>query len=284
MFLVLANILVVVGACILAGALFIIRRLIVQLPTRKIGSKWYVLAGLILIFIAGYFGYMVFFWGKQEAWHDLIVPGIFFLGACFVWLTATLSLQTVFDVRRMVLLEHENITDPLIGIYNRRHLDRRLGEEVARAQRYAFPLSVLLLDVDHFKHVNDKYGHQAGDRVLAHLGKLLLESVRETDEVARYGGEEMLIMVPHTPVLSAAHLAERIRHYIETHPLLLSNADEKTDTLFFTVSIGVSALDNRVNSSQKLVQSADKALYQAKEQGRNRVVIGKAISEGGEAS
>ena len=284
MFLLAANLLAITGACILAWALFIVRCLIAQLPIRKTSAKWYALAGMILVFILGYFGYVVFFWGEQIAWHDLIVPVIFFLGACFVWLTVKLSLQTVLDVRRMVLLEHENITDPLIGIYNRRYLDRRLDEEVERAQRYALPLSILLLDVDHFKHVNDKYGHQTGDRVLVHLGKLLMESVRKTDEVARYGGEEILIVLPHTPILSAAHMAERIRRHVETHPLLLDQGEEKASTISFTASIGVAALDSATDSSRALVQSADAALYQAKQEGRNRVAIGNAPPEGSTAN
>jgi len=139
---------------------------------------------------------------RHTAWLDLIVPSVFFFGAGFVWLTATLSLHTAIDIRRVTVLEHENITDPLIGIYNRRYLDRRLQEEFIRARRYSLPLSVLLLDIDHFKRVNDAYGHQVGDLVLSYLGKLLLSAIRATDIIARYGGEEILIRSEHNCVFS----------------------------------------------------------------------------------
>jgi diguanylate cyclase (GGDEF)-like protein len=99
----------------------------------------------------------------------------------FVWLTTSLSLQTAVDLRRMDLLETENITDPLTKVYNRRYLDRRLEEEVARAERYALKLSVLMLDIDHFKRINDTYGHQGGDVTLSTLGNLLKASLRDVD-------------------------------------------------------------------------------------------------------
>jgi diguanylate cyclase (GGDEF)-like protein len=269
-----ASVLVIAGACLQAVALIPVRRLIVQLPHGTIRSKWYVMTALIMAFIAGYLGYAGAFWNQHENWQDLLVPAVFFFGAGFVWLTATLSLQTALDVRRMAHLERENITDPLIGIFNRRYLDRRLGEEIARAKRHAIPLSILMLDIDNFKRVNDTYGHQAGDLVLAHVGKLLLEAVRESDVVARYGGEELLVIAPNTPDPLAVTLAERIRHQTETHPLVLDSVSGKQ--IQITVSIGVAALDGNTKTLQKLVQHADEALYRAKQEGRNRVVVSKS--------
>jgi len=125
----------------------------------------------VVFFLAGYLAFAAFNWGKLDRPSDLLVPGVFFFGAVFVWLVTALSLQTVVDLKRMSTLEHENITDALMGIHNRRYLDSRLDEEVARAKRYGLELSVLLMDIDHFKEINDRYGHQVGDLTLANLGR-----------------------------------------------------------------------------------------------------------------
>ena len=101
------------------------------------------MTALIVLFLAGYVGYAAILWDSHSRPLDLIVPGVFFLGACFVWLSANLSLQTATDVMRVSLLERESMTDPLTGVFNRRYLDRRLGEEVAKARRYGLPLCAL---------------------------------------------------------------------------------------------------------------------------------------------
>ena len=229
------------------------------------------MVALIVVFVVGYVSYLVVFWGRAADGSALIVPGIFFLGAGFVWLTANLSLQTATDIRRVVLLEKDTITDPLIGIYNRRYLDRRLEEECARARRYQLPLFVLLLDIDHFKRVNDLYGHPAGDQVLIYLGKLILQAIRESDIVARYGGEELLIIAPNTSAASAMSLAERLRQTVETHALMLSSGSDQRQEVRITVSIGVAGTTREMADPRQLFENADVALYRAKQEGRNRV-------------
>lgn len=270
----LANALVIAGICILIFSLIQTRRIIITLPYSQVRQRWYILAGLIVLFIGGYFGYIVDNWGRYETWTDLIVPGVFFFAAGFALLTVSLSLQTAFDIRRVTLLEQENITDYLMGIYNRRYLDRRLEEECARSRRYNLPISVLLIDVDHFKHINDTYGHQTGDVTLKTMSTLVLEMVRETDIVARYGGEEIAIIAPNTPPSLASVLAERLRQHIEQHELLIPNGANRQPAIRITVSIGVAAgLNQEARNSKLLVRKADKALYQAKQTGRNRIVI-----------
>jgi diguanylate cyclase (GGDEF)-like protein len=237
---------------------------------------WRVLGALILVFIAGYLIYAGIFWNRHQNGFDLIVPTIFFLGACFVWLTAKLSLQTTHDVRRVVLLERESIIDAMTGIYNRRYLDRRLHEEFAKAQRHALPLSILLIDIDHFKHINDEHGHQVGDLVLIHLSKLILSNIRHSDIATRYGGEEFLIMAPNTAISAAGELAERLRQQVEAHPLKLARTDESHTQreIGMTASIGVTTFTQEDNNSiQKLVHESDMALYRAKQGGRNRVAV-----------
>lgn len=270
---ILANSLVIAGMCVLIGALIPVRKLITQLPSGHVRRSWYELTVLIILLIVGYTSYTVSFWSRYSNWVDFIVPGVFFFGAIFVWLTTSLSLQTAFDVRRVTLLEQENITDPLIGIYNRRYLDRRLGEELARARRYNLPLSVLLIDIDHFKQINDTYGHPVGDALLSHLGKLLLNAIRDSDLAARYGGDELLILAQNTTASAAGILAERLRQHVKTNQLVLSSDASQRQEIQVTVSIGVAGLGQEVTDSQSLIECADKALYRAKEEGRNCVII-----------
>jgi diguanylate cyclase (GGDEF)-like protein len=272
---ILANVLVITGAAVLIGALVPVRHLVSKLPRGTIAAKWRALTALIVLFVLGYVAYAAAFWSRHAIWSDVIVPSVFLFGAIFVWVVARLSLQTAIDLRRVALLERENVTDPLTGVYNRRYMDRRLEEEVARARRYAHPLSVLLVDVDYFKRINDTHGHQAGDEVLKHLGELIMNAVREVDVVTRYGGEELLIIAPDATLDTALSLAERLRLHAESHELVLTSAAAGQRVIRFTISIGVASFDPDVTDGKNLVRHADEALYQAKGGGRNRVVAYK---------
>ncbi len=263
--------LVLTGAFIMLVALLPIRRLIAKLPAGPMRNRWYAMLVMIVLFFIGYLAYTKVFWNNHSRPIDLIVPAIFFLGACFVWLTAALSLQTTSDVMRITLLEHESITDSLTGVFNRRYLDHRLTEDVATAHRYKLALSVLMIDIDHFKHVNDRFGHQAGDLVLASLGEIISKVLRESDYVARYGGEEFLVVALYTPLPDAAELAERL--HVQAESIGLSLPDQ-ADGLKVTVSIGVASLGGDIDSSERLIQVADANLYRAKEAGRNRIDTG----------
>jgi diguanylate cyclase (GGDEF)-like protein len=169
--------------------------------------------------------------------------------------------------------------DGLTTLYNREHFDERLAEELLRHQRYAQPLSLLLLDLDHFKRINDTYGHQTGDQVLREMSKILRETVRATDYVARYGGEEFVIILPHTEEPQAWVLAERLR-------LKIAKMRFRHENRFFnaTSSIGIATLrPGSLNAHQDLVQDADRALYLAKANGRNMVIAApqdKAAAQG----
>ena len=269
-----ANILTFAGVCLLVASLFPVRRLVSQLPAGgSLQQKWNVLSLLILFFIFGYISYIIVYWDRSSEDVDLIVPMVFFFGAFFVLLVGKFVLQTTIDIKQISVLKYETITDPLIGIYNRRHFNQKLTEEILRAHRYNFQLSMLLLDIDHFKNVNDTYGHYVGDLILKSLGHLLLKNVRETDIVARYGGEEIAIIATHTSVSAAADLAERLRHVTET--LVKVPADEQKDgqTVNITVSIGVAGLDREIIDNQSLIERTDRALYKAKQRGRNRVIV-----------
>ena len=270
----LAQALVFGGALILVWALVPIRGLIGQLPSGAVRNRWYVMTALIVLFLLGYVGYAAAFWNSHSILVDLIVPGVFFFGACFVWLTGNLSLQTAMDVMRVGLLERETLTDPLTGVFNRRYLDRCLSQEVASARRYGLPFSALLLDIDHFKQINDGHGHQVGDEVLASLGKIIAGELRDPDVVARYGGEEFLVMAVNTPLSGAIDLAERLRKRIESHGFNLPGVPDAEGRICATVSIGVASLGDAIDSAEKLVHAADRNLYRAKYGGRNQVIAG----------
>lgn len=268
---------VLLGAGILIFSIFSVRKLIRQLPDGIVRRNWYILNGLIIFFIFGYLSYAMVLGHRSVSLTDIVVSLIFFFGACFVWLVNTLSLKTALDVRRISMLEHENITDTLIDIYNRRYFDRRIEEEFERAYRYGLPLSILLIDIDHFKRVNDTYGHQAGDTVLKNLGKFLVDAVRNTDIVARYGGEELCIIATNTMGAAAAELADRLRQVIGDTAMVPADEKRGLPPVHITVSIGVSAVHKDIKTSEELLKSADIALYKAKDEGRNQVIAASEV-------
>jgi two-component system cell cycle response regulator len=165
------------------------------------------------------------------------------------------------------MLEDLSTLDGLTGLYNYREFHRRLADEVQRSWRYGRPFSLLILDIDGFKAVNDTYGHLAGDEALRGVAALIRQEVRPVDEVARYGGEEFAILLPETAGPGAFAMAERIRDIAATHPITI--APERTVGL--TVSIGVATYPHDADSEEKLIGAADQALYAAKNAGRNLV-------------
>jgi diguanylate cyclase (GGDEF)-like protein len=163
-------------------------------------------------------------------------------------------------------------TDPVTGLRNRRYVSEFLSLEVLRSVRYRTPLAVLLLDLDHFKRINDGHGHRVGDSVLQVVADTLRASLRATDIAGRYGGEEFLVVLPQTDLAGAAVLAERVRAAIEETAIDVG----APEPLAVTVSVGVAALDEHARSAEQLVERADAALYAAKDAGRNRIAVGAA--------
>lgn len=156
-------------------------------------------------------------------------------------------------------------TDPLTGLTNRRQLEELLDTEMSKARRHSRPLAALMTDIDHFKSINDTYGHDAGDKVLAKVAQALRSTCRKEDIVARYGGEEFIVILPDSPAAATVECAERIRKTIQETPH--PGIDRPV-----TASFGA-ALFLTSDSQESLIKRADTALYEAKESGRNRVVL-----------
>lgn len=195
----------------------------------------------------------------------LVVGGILF--GFFYWLVGRVGAQ--METQRRMLTDMA-MRDGLTKLLNHRTFYTLLEKEVARTQRYDKPLSVLMLDIDHFKRVNDTYGHVVGDMILAGLSSVISSQVRNVDSVCRYGGEEISIILPETGVEEAAQVAERIRSATEEHHFDIGQGQSTG----ITISIGVASLPSQETSVEKLVALADKALYDSKEGGRNRVCQG----------
>lgn len=164
-------------------------------------------------------------------------------------------------------MELHSKVDGLTGVLRRQAFMDRLDEEIKKANAFSSPFCLLMIDLDHFKAVNDGHGHAAGDAVLARVGQILKESVYETDVVGRYGGEEFIILLPHAQLDGVVRKAESIRARFERE--IITSGFER---LRITVSIGLSHFPTHGRAGQELIGCADKALYQAKESGRNRVI------------
>lgn len=166
-------------------------------------------------------------------------------------------------------LEKLSITDYLTGIYNIRYFYHRIAEEFSRSQRYASPISCLMLDIDHFKKINDFYGHKVGDMVLKEFATILKKHSRKSDVLARYGGEEFILLLPETPTEGAIAEAERIRECVRSHRFRSLGGKQAV-----TVSIGISNYPHpKIKTHDDLIAYADTALFNAKNSGRNQVSV-----------
>lgn len=176
--------------------------------------------------------------------------------------------MSLTDLRLRETLKTQAIKDPLTGLYNRRHMTASFEREISRARRHDDTLGVIMIDIDHFNVFNDTYGHDLGDRVLAEIGSFILKNIRDEDIACRYGGEEMIIILPGASLRNTHHRAEQLRTGIEE--LVVELYDEEHTV---TASLGAAIFPKHGAVAEKVIKAADCALYQAKNRGRNRVVI-----------
>jgi diguanylate cyclase (GGDEF)-like protein len=178
------------------------------------------------------------------------------------------ALENVWEIEEV---NRRAETDPLTGLANRRRFDESLQRELSHSDRFGHPVSLVLVDIDHFKRVNDSHGHEAGDAVLRTISRLLADGVRTVDLCARFGGEELAILLPQTTAAGAFELADRLRRRIAGRPITYNDAE-----IVVTASFGVASYPEVVHTRDALFQAADAALYGAKHDGRNCVRLADA--------
>jgi diguanylate cyclase (GGDEF)-like protein len=260
-----------VGLVLHVGSLREMTRNIADIKRGPLRFRWNVLRSIVLLLAISYIGYIaqLLAEGEEQAGikEDLLVGTAAVLVSLFVYGVAELSFQTVKDFRdisRFKKLAHQ---DQLTGVFNRRHFDLALEEAVKNALCNREPLSLIAIDIDHFKSINDEYGHSSGDAVLRAVCDAIIRQCRNTDIIARYGGDELMIIVLGD-VTTAVTLAERVQSIVENLEVELATHA----TLRVTVSIGLTTIAFG-DSPNTLFTRADAALYEAKRLGRNRIKI-----------
>jgi diguanylate cyclase (GGDEF)-like protein len=223
----------------------------------------------IIVLVAGYLAYV--------SLADLI-PGFrnFFGQRSFERSVLTLGFVVILIISLSGLaasgkLAALAIKDGLTGLFNQSYIKARLQEEIDRSERYQHPLSIMLLDIDDFKSINDQYGHVTGDHILRDFSNSLRDSLRSSDIAGRYGGEEFLIILPQTACLDAAAAAERIRKLTRQYAFKVEKRRERTCQI--SISIGVYSSPYSGQSFEEIINAADAALSRAKKEGKNRVVV-----------
>ncbi len=208
------------------------------------------------------YGYFILFSELKDIFSPNVVSAI---ETCMIQLGVSLA-----NAKRYEITEELSFKDPLTKLFNRRYFETKLESEFARCQRYGRESSLCMIDIDHFKKINDTYGHQSGDSILKQLGEIIQTSIRKSDVAARYGGEEFIILMPESPADRAFIAAERIRKRVEEHAFII---DDEPGYINITVSIGITGFFSYMTSKEDFIERADRALYSAKQTGRNRVCM-----------
>jgi len=248
-------------------SLVLVRRVYRMLSPGIVRATWGTLGCLIFIVAIGDAAFLwINYAGGPNHHEDWFVGLVCFVAAIFVGLVCNLAHHTAKDVSRLSWLESVASVDPVTELYNRRHIMAVLEEECSRSGGNNTPLSILLMDVDNFKKINDTYGHQAGDVVLKEMAGLIT-TASGARSVGRYGGEEFLVLLPQEDSCDAWMIAERIRSAIEGAAVVY----EGHPIISTTMSIGIATVFGWKERPEDLVGLADEALYAAKSTGRNRI-------------
>jgi len=245
-------------------AIFYIKQSSIQFKVQKLSVSW----GFLVFAIYSLFRII---WAVYEIRIDNFLQAGIIHGLIYIFIQI-LIINTAFSliwIANSILnndLETQARLDPLTKMLNRRAFNDELNKELARSRRESITFSLIMADIDHFKEVNDNFGHLAGDSILISFTKIVTENLRINDVFARYGGEEFLILLPNTEKRYAAETAERIRNVVENNNHPFNGRD-----INYTVSLGVTAFDIDAQNKDELLEKVDVALYEAKTKGRNRV-------------
>ena len=259
-----------VGTFFLIAALFPASQLLKFTRSLQIRWAWALLSILIVGFAAGYLFLVSAIPRSIDPILLVVISIIMLMGAIFVLSVTYLSERTARDIARLAELERDVIVDPLTGIYNRRYFKERFVIERERCARTGKAFSLIIADLDHFKSINDKYGHAAGDHVLNVAAARLSDVIRSSDILARFGGEEFVVLAPHTDGFEAVNLGERLKRAVESTDITIPGVGQTRVTASFGVA------ESQIGEeSDALFARADAALYDAKEAGRNRVSMAR---------
>lgn len=259
------HIMVTIGAVFLAASSKPLCDVLRLLKNPKLRRAWGVLCFMNFAFLLGYIAIGLEDVEGSATFETTVVGAILLAGGLFVFIVSHLTRLTARDLTRLGELEWEARIDALTGVFNRRELDMRLKHEFAVAMCDNTPLTVMMVDLDHFKRINDTYGHKAGDQVLENVARLLTQLSRHGDLIFRYGGEEFLIMAPGLEAYAAPLVAERYLLGLRNEEIHIEDGGR----LCVTASIGLASLRSG-DTVSSLVSRADRSLYHAKKTGRNR--------------
>lgn len=247
--------LVILGLCLLLLSLVPISEILTITRKGPVRCGWLTLTALLFLFIPGYAAFAWLQWSAPVELSTLIVAGLLLFGACFVLGVTTLARQTATEIMRVAALERNAFTDDLTGLFNRRYLSLRIPNDITRALRQGEDFSLIMVDIDRFKSINDTCGHQAGDEVLRAVASTIAQNIRLSDIAVRYGGEEFLVVAANTNKAEARCFAERLRDNIEGLPIPIDHGRE----LRVSASLGVASLRNG-DDIHSLLRRADDAL------------------------
>ena len=276
----LSVILILIGVVLMLFGIINTLRIIRFLEKNK---HWKTLLLLMMFFLFGYLLFIICLLLNISIFGNLLVGFVFLFGALFVLLVVKISLRTVKDILKVEKLTTLSVTDPLTGLYNRRYMNQMIKGEIERAVRYKRLFSLLMIDIDFFKQINDSFGHIYGDNVLKKMGRLLTKIFRTTDIISRYGGEEFVILLPETSKEKAFIAIERVRMSVEAFKFPFTKFIRKSKEGLYqnvhdthiTITISGGVIDfsgEKTTSVEKLIKEVDSVLYKAKESGRNRVL------------